>query len=212
MLDARQIRAARALLDWSREDLANASGMSVPALARVELGDAQARPASMEKIQSTLEQAGIIFTEGSGVRMRNEIVRVQKGPEALEALFNEIYSFAIEQKGKIELLCSGFKAEDFFSQMSSDYINLHKDRMTAIKGVYFKTLISEAEQDYYSVDYSEYRKLPDQMFQGVPFYVYGDHLAIISFGKQLQVIIIDEKNVAEVYRQQFYALWGQAKQ
>jgi transcriptional regulator with XRE-family HTH domain len=211
MLDARQIRAARALLDWSREDLANFSGMSVPALARVELGDAQARPASMDKIQSTFEGAGVVFIEGSGVRLRNEIVRVQKGPDALILLFNEIYEYAIKNKSKTELLCSGFKAADFFAHISKDFIKLHSERMAALKGVFFKTLVSEAEEDYYSVTYSEYRKLPDEMFQGVPFYIFGDRLAIIAFNEQLQVILIEEKNVAEVYRQQFNALWAQAK-
>ena len=36
MIDGRQIRAARAMLGWSREDLLKASGISMSALLRME--------------------------------------------------------------------------------------------------------------------------------------------------------------------------------
>jgi len=212
MLDAPQIRAARALLNWSREDLAQASGLSVPALARVELGDAQARPTTMDRIKATFEGAGVVFTEGSGVRLRTEIVQIYKGTSALETLFNEIYTFASKEGTKAELLCSGFSGEQLFNNLSKEFIQLHSERMSELGGIYFKTLISEDEEDnYYSVKYSEYRKLPKDFFLGVPFYVYGNHLAIITLSPLVQVILIDEKNIAEVYRQQFKVLWEQAK-
>ena len=73
----RQIKAARALLDWTQEDLAAASGVSEPTIKRLEANDDPeigGRPETAEKIQLALEAAGIYFIEenggGPGVRLR----------------------------------------------------------------------------------------------------------------------------------------------
>jgi transcriptional regulator with XRE-family HTH domain len=68
-----QIRAARALIDWTREDLANASGLTVRTLARIESSQTLPRPATLEAISAALEAAGIEFISqnggGPGVRL-----------------------------------------------------------------------------------------------------------------------------------------------
>jgi transcriptional regulator with XRE-family HTH domain len=72
----RQLKAARALLGWSQEALASASGISLPTIKRIEAseGDAQARSSTLEKLLIALEQGGVIFIDqnggGSGVRLR----------------------------------------------------------------------------------------------------------------------------------------------
>jgi predicted transcriptional regulator len=72
----RQIKAARALLAWSQEELANASGKSEPTIARLESaeGELGGRPDTVQKIIAALEKAGCIFLdengEGAGVRLR----------------------------------------------------------------------------------------------------------------------------------------------
>jgi len=37
-INARQIKAARALLDWSQENLASASGLSIATIRKIESG------------------------------------------------------------------------------------------------------------------------------------------------------------------------------
>jgi predicted transcriptional regulator len=72
----RQIKAARALLDWSQEDLAKASGVSIPTIKRLESQDGQlgGRSETNTKIYSALHDAGIDFLEengkGPGVRLK----------------------------------------------------------------------------------------------------------------------------------------------
>jgi transcriptional regulator with XRE-family HTH domain len=67
-----QIRAARALLGWSRDRLAGAAGISPSAVARIEMGKSF-RASTLAAIQSALDQAGIEFTGDaeSGVRLRS---------------------------------------------------------------------------------------------------------------------------------------------
>ncbi|WP_352797887.1 helix-turn-helix transcriptional regulator [Mesorhizobium sp. M0138] len=72
-----QIRAARALIDWTREDLANASGVTVRTLARIESSQTLPRTATLQAISSALEAAGIQFISqngaGPGVRLARRL-------------------------------------------------------------------------------------------------------------------------------------------
>ncbi|MEK4035830.1 transcriptional regulator [Methylocystis sp. IM3] len=71
-----QLRAARALLRWSAEELAQKTKVGIATLRRAENVDgAIAMTAANQAIvRSTLEQAGVIFVEengeGPGVRLR----------------------------------------------------------------------------------------------------------------------------------------------
>ncbi len=76
MLRSEQIRAARALVRWSAQNLADNSGVSWKTIQRMESQDGvpSATARNIEKIQKTLEKAGVIFIdedeEGQGVRLR----------------------------------------------------------------------------------------------------------------------------------------------
>ena len=73
-LSVRQVKAARALLDWSQDRLAEASGVSSPTIGRLEAEDGElgGLAETGEKIRRALEKAGIEFTNGNapGVRLR----------------------------------------------------------------------------------------------------------------------------------------------
>ncbi len=72
----RQLKAARALLAWSQDDLAAAAEVSLPTVKRLEALDGLlgGRSETSRKIQSALERAGIEFIKenggGLGVRLR----------------------------------------------------------------------------------------------------------------------------------------------
>lgn len=72
----RQIKAARALLDWSQEELASAADVSVPTIKRLEAAEGllAGRQTTVQKICVALERAGIEFIHenggGAGVRLR----------------------------------------------------------------------------------------------------------------------------------------------
>jgi transcriptional regulator with XRE-family HTH domain len=73
----RQIKAARALLGWSQDDLAEASDVSIPTVKRLESSDGPlgGRDETAEKIVSAIASAGVEFIDengggGAGVRLR----------------------------------------------------------------------------------------------------------------------------------------------
>lgn len=71
----RQVRAARALLQWEQADLARAAGVSLPTVHRMEkLGPQRCTLPNLLKVQEALKNAGVDFLGaddgGLGVRLR----------------------------------------------------------------------------------------------------------------------------------------------
>lgn len=74
MISSRQIRAARALLGWSQQDLADRAIVSVNAIRKLEGGHVDPRWSTISAVKAALEAAGIEFqyadtTKGEGVRL-----------------------------------------------------------------------------------------------------------------------------------------------
>ena len=71
-----QIRAARAILGWSQDQLARRAGIGLATLRRIEQDEGLVKGnfSTILKIQRALEQAGIHFTEDNageiGVRLK----------------------------------------------------------------------------------------------------------------------------------------------
>ncbi len=81
MLTAAQLKAARALLDWSQPQLAEAAKLSLPTISRMEgaLGPSRSTAANVDAVRRALEEAGVVFLGageptaggGPGVRLRS---------------------------------------------------------------------------------------------------------------------------------------------
>lgn len=74
MVTARQIRAARALLGWSQQQLADKAIVSLNAVTRLEKSRVDSRISTVVAVEKALLKAGIDFipadTRGEGVRLR----------------------------------------------------------------------------------------------------------------------------------------------
>jgi transcriptional regulator with XRE-family HTH domain len=78
MISTDQVRAARALLRWSAQELADASGVGVATIRRMEVVDGvpSGQIRSLLAIQTALESAGVEFigspTDNPGVRLKTK--------------------------------------------------------------------------------------------------------------------------------------------
>ena len=74
MITATQCRAARALLDWSQQELADKAGVGIVTVRQLEAGNTRPRRAKLDVIRRALESAGVEFIDenggGPGVRLR----------------------------------------------------------------------------------------------------------------------------------------------
>ncbi len=79
MITAEQIRAARALLRWSAQDLADRSGIGFRTIQRFESesGVPGSRSKNLMTIRKVLEDAGVVFIDqnggGPGVRLKEPL-------------------------------------------------------------------------------------------------------------------------------------------
>lgn len=71
-----QVRMARAALNWSLADLAEAAGVHRNTISNFETGRYAGEPDRLDAMRRALEKAGIIFVEengeGPGVRLKKK--------------------------------------------------------------------------------------------------------------------------------------------
>lgn len=71
----KQIRAARALLGWTQQDLADRAGTAKQTVVDFERGQRNTYPRTVADIRRTLEHGGVVFIDksrhgGPGVRLK----------------------------------------------------------------------------------------------------------------------------------------------
>ena len=74
MVTAAQCRAARGLLDWSQQELADRAGLGIVTIRQIEADITDPRRATLVVLKQAFERAGIEFIDqnggGPGVRIR----------------------------------------------------------------------------------------------------------------------------------------------
>lgn len=71
LLTPMQIRAGRAMLQWTLEDLSRVSGVSISSIRRIEgEGERSTRPASLAAIRQAFEKEGLVFRDGDSVSLQ----------------------------------------------------------------------------------------------------------------------------------------------
>ena len=94
MIEAAQVRAARALIGWSQTELADAAGLPLALVELIETGGANKVAAgAFAKMRATLESAGVAFIPedggGAGVRFHSGRESKYLGWEDLNASNDE---------------------------------------------------------------------------------------------------------------------------
>ena len=84
MISSAQCRAARGLLDWSQQELAERARVGVVTVRQLEAGTHQPRRATLEVVRRCLESGGVEFIDenggGVGVRLRETNARKPTQP------------------------------------------------------------------------------------------------------------------------------------
>lgn len=74
MVTASQCRAARGLVDWSQQTLAEKAGIGIVTVRQLEAGLHEPRKATLDVVRRCFEMAGVEFIDenggGPGVRLR----------------------------------------------------------------------------------------------------------------------------------------------
>jgi transcriptional regulator with XRE-family HTH domain len=218
ILKSRQIKAARALLDWSQDDLADASSLSVATIRKLEIGHISPRGQTTRAIRRALEDAGLEFLEPDGVRHRPDEILIYRGKEGLIDFYDDVFNTAKRKSGEIVLVCPNpnvFYADPnaFYKDILKDYRDSHVGRMTQIQDkTTIKCIFTENSGTIETAAYAEYRWISKNYVNPVPFYVYDDKYAvsIVEADSSPKIVVIRSRSVADTFRKQFFSMWEKA--
>ncbi len=202
-----QIRAARALLDWSQSDLADKADLSQTGIARIENGTNRPNTSTLEKIKAAFEGADIEFLGGNGLRKRTGEIKVYKGAEGFRAFMDDVYAKARDMGGEI-CLFNGVPPY-FHKWLGEEWYAQHSVRMNAIKDKFtFKIIVKEGEELFIAGNFAEYRWFPKELFKEKTFYAYGNTLAFMSFSENnVEIRALEQREFADSFRILFNIAW-----
>lgn len=209
MPTGKQIRAARALLDWDAADLAARVGIRRETVLSVENGLAVPRAATMDKIIHAFNDAGVDFLDNSGVRNKLKNFEVLEGHSGFTRFYEIVFDHISKRGGDI---CVGGVDEKLFSKYRPN-AEAHREQMAKLikKGVAFnmRIIVREGDYNFTATKYAAYRWAPKEYFSPTSFYVFGDYLALISFEADPAplVLLMQAGSFAEAYRQSFNFAW-----
>lgn len=208
MIDNRQIRAARALLEWSQTDLARAAGMATSSIKAIENSHSTPKRETLEAIAATFEAAGVDFCPPSGVRLKSDVVTVHQGRSAATELLNSIMRHAPNDPAR-EVCIIGLD-EQLTAEVDGPEMQQALSARLRQGGVRERILIGEGVKEFLREE-SCYRWMPREGFcRQAPIYIYGDKVAVQSGTLKRQTIIIDAKPLAQHLRALFGVLWTNA--
>jgi transcriptional regulator with XRE-family HTH domain len=211
MISPAQIRAARALIGWSQQDVAETVRMTSAALSRLESGQTKGRAKTLERLEDIFVQAGVEFLSGDGVRLRQKSVGIVQhdGPDSIQKMQDDIYVTMMSSSPR-EMYLNGVD-ERKFSRSSPAYLDKQKKRLQAA-GIKQKILLQDKDRYFIMPpEVATYRWVEPGLFGAIPNITYGSKVAIIFWGPPTQVVIMESALLAETYRKQFSILWRAAR-
>jgi DNA-binding XRE family transcriptional regulator len=205
MITGRQIRAARSLLEWKADDLAQKAGLTRVTVSKIEADLVQPHEKTIASIIRVFDQHGVEFLEDEGVRIRKNQVRIFTGKAGYKQFLDHIYDALKDGGGRIRQ----FNVSDGKTlPYAEDYAAAHLERMKKIPNL--DACVLTVEGDYnFPATYCTYRWLDKANKILIPYYVYNDYLAQATYKSDhnVEIISIHSKLLAARYVEQFELFW-----
>lgn len=203
MISKEQIKAARAMLDWSQKHLAEKCGVvSEPTIKLVEAGKVNSTDATLSAIKRTFEKEGIEFTRQNGVRIRDDLLTVIEKMDEHENLYLQLLDdiFYTLKGREGEILWS------FIDESRADQNEIEREHMIRRAGAKVRSLVRYGDTHLH-FGLEEYGYMPKGYFINNPCVVYGDKFAVMM-NNERKVLIIHDAAVAELKRKEFEIIWS----
>ena len=209
MITRFQITAARALLDWTQDNLAQASGLTKDMISKIEGGKSSGSLKSLQQIEEALGRSGIDFLENDGVARKSGGVQTFKGRTGFLDFIMDVYE---TMKFGGDVYVSNVNEDDFL-KWEGDEAAAHMTRMASISGLRCRFLIEEGDSNIVASHYATYRQVGRENFGDIPLYIYGDKSALIVFEEDnVEVFVIKHAEITRYFRKRFHEAWNVAQE
>jgi len=202
-ITSRQVKAARALLDWSQEDLSAKSGLSIGTIRKIEAGHISPRGKTMEGISDAFIKADISFVGSDGVHLRtNEVYNIE-GDDCFLRLTEDVYHTLKKNVGELLYMHAD-------SSLSSETEILTQIRLRKM-GVKFRILVEEGNTHLHW-PINEYRWVPKKFFRYNVQAIYANKVALCMYPDEKtrimsKAIVIENRLFADSIRNDFNFMW-----
>ena len=196
-----KIRAARTLLEWNQDDLADRAGITKQTLLKIEKDAGNHSAQIVQDIERALSSNGAFITK-HGAEVKTIYQTELEGDNWFMDLLDDIQIHTSPLSNK-ELLIDG--ADD---SKSPEHV-IEKYRALRASGINMRQLIKEGNT-YLLGDLNEYRYIPEMFYMNLLMVTYGDRVAI-ERGDMSGCTIYNDASLAERQRKKFDAQWWKAE-
>ena len=207
---ATQIKAARALLGLSQEELASQTGLSITTIRKIENGEISPRSATINAIRCAVENAGWEFIYPEGIRRRQNNMIIYDGINSTDLFFDDMLDTVKKKGGEIY---GSFVSQDMFFQSIGAHDKNYTGNLAKLnEAACIKGLVSEQNGISVLLPHCQFRTAQKRHMNAIPYFIYGDKQAVvIPDGKEhFQYYVIRNMAMAQKYRMHFLDLWNEA--
>ncbi len=209
-ISTKQIRMARAYLDWAREDLAKETGLSVNTIRNLEANSSIRRDKTTAHVRAVFEREGLEFTPNDGIRHRIDDLVYLAEPDCCENFFDDVLQTAKRDGNGImmfvpsqEMLarCCGGTSKNDLSRIEE------LSRYTLLR-----CLLPDTENIHIELPMIEIRFIAREDVISEPHFIYGNNWAIVhdDGGGAYRFIIFRFSKMTYNRKTDFRTLWERA--
>lgn len=209
-IGSRQIKAARALLDWSQDDLADATRLSIATIRKLELGYISPRYTTTSVLRQVLEGAGIEFVDPDGVRRRPDEIAMYQGSDGNLAFFDDVCQ-TVKRTGSDFVLIETPEIS-FLPRANGNNYKTFERILDSNGSSSIKCLLTDVFDFPLSTPRLEFRLISKHYVDPMPFCVYGDKFAMIVAGNSInsKIVVLRSPCASQASKRQFVSMWEKA--
>lgn len=206
MITRSQCRAARGLLGWTQQDLANAACISKTAILNFERGASDVKADTLRQIRQAFERKKLRFGDMDTVGRSEDSCRMLEGSDKLFKILEEAGKTAGDGDG--EVLISYLGEQEIIQHGPESFYNI--TRLWEANGIKARYLLGDGGYLFLQPS-AEYRWIPKELAGfGVTTIIYGTYTAI-KFWHSDSYAVIDSSEIAGNERNRFESLWRTGK-
>lgn len=204
MTTIQQLKAARALINWTQADLAKAAGLHINAVNNVERGLSTPRLSTLQKMQSALESGGVTFISGRGVELRDHAIETHKvtGHSILQYIVDDIINTLTSPADDFIALIADFSA---FATFDSSAISRLADNLEYAP---YQTRIITTGTPPTLLPNTQIQTLPQHQMPQLDILVYSGTTIFINWREQ-EALILKNSDLAFTQKTFLETLWNE---
>lgn len=207
IISPEQIKAARAWIDLTREELAAECRMSPATIRNLEKG--KIAPRSIEAVRLVFENRGFHFHGQAGFSVQSKESRIFEGPHSREEFHEDLLATVSVQRGEVGAI---FETQTHLAHALgvTDYKRPERlDRLGELATV--KCLLADARHLPLSVPSLQFRADKHIRISPAASLVYGDKTAVImTDGMNFTIHVLRDVGIAQNGLKQFAHGWESA--